>query len=219
MIFSQLRLLIDGPASGAWNMAVDEALLRCCSLPTLRVYGWEEATVTFGTFERLEEIKKWRPHLPLIRRWTGGGLVEHGTDWTYSLIIPSGEAWLKLPRAESYRAIHGELREALEQGGIAGLELAGEDSGGAGGCFVRPVPGDLLWHGQKIAGAAQRRTRQGLLHQGSVQSMPPGSLQPETVAALLSREIILTPLTDAEREEAIFLQTTRYASPAWLGRF
>jgi lipoate-protein ligase A len=41
-------------------------------------------------------------------------------------------------------------------------------------CFVGAEQNDVLWRGQKIAGAAQRRNRQGLLIQGSVQPPPIG---------------------------------------------
>lgn len=218
MIFSELRLIIDGPGTGSWNMAVDEALLRLASIPTLRVYDWDEPSVTFGYFERVTEIRKLRPNLPLTRRWTGGGLVDHGSDWTYSLIIPAGHAWSKESRRESYRVIHQAIRALLEQAGVGGIEIARTDSGVAEGCFVHPVPGDLLLGGEKIAGAAQRRTRDGLLHQGSVQKIQRDLLQADHLAAALGSRVVNPGLDDAERVLALRLQSSRYDCIGWLER-
>jgi hypothetical protein len=46
-----------------------------------------------------------------------------------------------------------------------------------GQCFVGHEKFDLLWHGKKIAGAAQRRSKLGLLIQGSVQPPQPDLLR------------------------------------------
>ena len=49
------RLIFDPPAAGTWNMAVDQALLSSAASqghPTLRIYRWEEATLSLGYFQQ-----------------------------------------------------------------------------------------------------------------------------------------------------------------------
>ena len=111
---------------------------------------------------------------PLIRRPTGGGIVPHDADWTYSAVFPPGHEWHSLKAEESYRRIHDWLRLAFAE-----LKMETElapccKKSAPGQCFAGHEKFDLLWHGKKIAGAAQRRNKLGLLIQGSVQ--PPVQL-------------------------------------------
>jgi len=166
-------LLIDsGAGDYAFNMALDEALLEAMprlSKPTLRFYGWKDRAASFGYFQRYAEVERFTLLRPLVRRPTGGGLVPHDADWTYSLAFPTGHEWYSTSAAESYRRVHEWLQAALARLGIS-TELADRcRRAQAGQCFVGYEKNDLLWHGQKLAGAAQRRTRSGLLIQGSIQ--------------------------------------------------
>ncbi len=89
-------------------MALDEALLENASSvgrSILRFYGWTEPAATFGYFQKYADIERWTRLRPLIRRPTGGGLVPHDADWTYSLIVPPAEPWYELSATESYRLI------------------------------------------------------------------------------------------------------------------
>ena len=73
---------------------------------------------------------------------------------------------------DSYRRVHEWVRAAFHKLGVA-TELADCCRKALPGqCFVGHEKFDVLWHGQKIAGAAQRRTCTGLLIQGSVQPPP-----------------------------------------------
>jgi len=109
---------------------------------------------------------------PLVRRPTGGGLVPHDADWTYSLVFPPGDGWYSLTATNSYRRIHEWIQAAFAKLNLA-TELAPACSKALPGqCFQGHEMFDLLWRGQKVAGAAQRRTRDGLLIQGSVQPRP-----------------------------------------------
>ena len=165
-------LLDSGPGDYAVNMALDEALLEAgprLGKPVLRFYGWKERAASFGYFQRYAEVERFTLLRPLVRRPTGGGLVPHDLDWTYSLALPPSHEWYSVSAAESYRRVHAWLRAALAKLGHS-TELADCcRKAQAGQCFVGYEKNDLLWHGQKIAGAAQRRTRSGLLIQGSVQ--------------------------------------------------
>ena len=170
------RLLLNsGPCLAAFNMALDEALLEAVSQlgrPVLRFYGWTEPAATFGYFQKFAEIARATPLRPLIRRPTGGGLVPHDADWTYSLAFPVGREWHALSATESYRRVHEMIRAAFATLNIA-TELAPCcKKSTPGQCFVGHEKYDLLWRGKKIAGAAQRRNKSGLLIQGSVQPPP-----------------------------------------------
>ena len=165
-------LLNSGKCDAAFNMALDEALLEDVSRlgkPVLRFYGWTEPAATFGYFQKFSEVEAATPLRPLIRRPTGGGIVPHDADWTYSAVFPPGHEWHSLKAEESYRRIHDWLRLAFAELKME-TELAPDCKKSLPGqCFAGHEKFDLLWHGKKIAGAAQRRNKSGLLIQGSVQ--------------------------------------------------
>jgi lipoate-protein ligase A len=168
-------LINSGKCDAAFNMALDEALLEALprlQTPVVRFYGWTDPAATFGYFQNFSEVERATQLRPLIRRPTGGGIVPHDADWTYSAVFPAGHEWHSLKAEESYRRIHDWLRLAFAEMKVA-TELAP--------CCKRTLPGqcfaghekfDLLWRGKKIAGAAQRRNKLGLLIQGSVQPPP-----------------------------------------------
>ncbi|HUA38449.1 MAG TPA: hypothetical protein VMA35_08680 [Candidatus Sulfopaludibacter sp.] len=170
-------LLNSGKCAPAFNMALDEALLEAMprlQKPVLRFYGWTEPAATFGYFQKYAEVERITPLRPLIRRPTGGGIVPHDADWTYSLAFPPAHEWHSLKAEESYRRVHEWIQSAF-----AGLDIitslapSGHHVSPPAVCFVGHVKFDLLWQGKKIAGAAQRRNRLGLLIQGSVQPPVP----------------------------------------------
>lgn len=164
--------------AAAPNMAFDEALLERCAVwgrPVLRFYGWARPAATFGYFQHHTEIAALTPLRPLVRRPTGGGLVPHEHDWTYCVAVPPGHAWYESRAVESYRRMHAWLRESFTRLGLV-TELAPCcDEAGPGQCFGGGWEQyDLLYQGRKLAGAAQRRNKLGLLIQGSVQPLPRG---------------------------------------------
>src|SRR5471030_2773038 len=168
-------LLNSGKCGAAFNMALDEALLENVSRlgkPVLRFYGWTEPAATFGYFQKISEAERATHLRPLIRRPTGGGIVPHDSDWTYSFVVPPNHKWFSLKAVESYRRIHEWIQNAFAKLKIE-TELAKAESGKrkaeSAGCFIGHEKFDLLWRGKKIAGAAQRRNKLGLLIQGSIQ--------------------------------------------------
>lgn len=168
------KIIDTGPGQSAWNMAVDEALLESSAeiaAPILRFYGWLQPAATFGYFQHYAEIAAWTPLRPLIRRTTGGGLVPHDSDWTYSLIIPPSDPWYELRAVQSYQRLHHWLAAALQSAGIPAILAAKAQKEIPGQCFAGAEQHDVLVNGQKVAGAAQRRARYGLLIQGSVQRL------------------------------------------------
>ncbi|HZL13141.1 MAG TPA: lipoate--protein ligase family protein, partial [Verrucomicrobiae bacterium] len=167
--------LNSGKGEAAFNMALDEALLEKISeigKPVLRFYGWTQPAATFGYFQKFSEVERVTHLRPLIRRPTGGGIVPHDADWTYSFAAPPNHEWHSLAAIESYRRIHEWIRDAFAKLKVE-TELAREKKSAIGSaCFVGHEKSDLLWRGKKIAGAAQRRNKFGLLIQGSVQPPP-----------------------------------------------
>jgi len=157
-------------------MALDEVLLGAMpelGRPVLRYYGWHQPAASFGYFQKYADVEKMTRLRPLVRRPTGGGLVPHDVDWTYSVAVPTSESWYQLGAKESYERMHRWLQSAFGRLKIV-TELAAQAlRAGPGQCFVGYEQFDLLWNGVKVAGAAQRRTRQGLLIQGSVQPPSP----------------------------------------------
>ena len=170
-------LLRTGARLAAENMAVDEVLLQSVgswNQPVLRFYSWSEPAATFGYFQKYKDVERMTTLRPLVRRPTGGGLVPHEADWTYSLAFPPSADWYDLKAVESYRAVHAWIKEAFARLGLAS-ELAPQRAPGQmGECFVGAEQFDVVWQNRKIAGAAQRRTKAGLLIQGSIQ--PPAGI-------------------------------------------
>jgi len=170
--------LNSGKGESAFNMALDEALLENAAQigkPVLRFYGWTEPAATFGYFQKFSDVARATHLRPLIRRPTGGGIVPHDADWTYSFIAPPNHEWHSLKAEESYRRIHEWIRDAFAKLTIE-TELAPHAKKSLPGqCFIGHEKFDLLWHGKKIAGAAQRRNKSGLLIQGSIQ--PPVKME------------------------------------------
>jgi lipoyl(octanoyl) transferase len=172
---------------GPEAMAVDEWLLETSTAPVLRVYQWRGEWGSVGYFGCLADARASFPDINWVRRWTGGGTVDHRADWTYSVIVPAGLELARARGAQSYHRIHSALAEALRLEGMEVKLSGGEDSTGAASCFENPVRHDLIEpDGRKLAGAGQRRTSLGLLHQGSVSSSCDSELRAHRLASCLA---------------------------------
>ena len=173
-----MDVLPRADATAALNMAQDLLLLEAYprpGVPRLRAYGWAEPAYTFGVSQRWGE---WRSRAPatcaLVRRPTGGGLVSHLEDWTFALAVPSDHPLVALEALASYGAVLRALEQALR--GLGQPVAAVAAPGGPRAyrapeiCAERPEPHDLVRSddGRKVAGAAQKRGRDGLLLQGYV---------------------------------------------------
>lgn len=220
-LFPCVDLFLDAakPRSAAANMAVDEALLLSAPpRPILRFYTWLRPSFTFGYFQKWQTIS---PLLPRdaepMRRWTGGGLVDHRQDTTYSLVIPAS-AWSASPR-DSYRAIHQHLAACLRELGLdCHLALrAAVTASSAQACFAGGhAEHDVLLPTGKISGAAQRRHRCGILHQGSIAlaDLPPEF--PRRFAAALARDATTFLPPPGLDEQASARVNLRYGRPDWV---
>ncbi|MDD4099192.1 MAG: biotin/lipoate A/B protein ligase family protein, partial [Lentisphaeria bacterium] len=162
----------DGRHDPAFNMAADEALLEtgpARGRPLLRFYAWDRLAVSIGYVQRRSAAPE---GFAVVRRPTGGGVVYHDHDFTYTVVFPAGHWLTSLDRVASYDRVNQAV-----QAGLAALscqaDLADQDIPHTVDrltmvCFQNPTKYDVLLDGVKIAGSAQRRTAQGILHQGSI---------------------------------------------------
>ncbi len=211
------RLLRDGPGAPAWNMAVDEALLRLAtekSAPVLRLYGWNVPAVSLGYFQEAAVAGE----RPFVRRYTGGGLVDHAHDVTYTVVVPRAHPLGALSTSESYSKIHEAVAAAARAVGLDAALAPSCDEEENAACFQRAVKFDVVHAGKKIAGAAQRRTRAGMLQQGSVLLPDPalnGAFReafPAVFAATLEVELRPDGLSFLEKKMAADLARNRYGA-------
>lgn len=158
-------------------MAVDEVLLnqavaKLQKYPVLRIYGFYRKTITLGYGQKIKELAELdgykKQGYELCRRITGGGAVFHGEDLTYSLVVPIQEYPEFATPTKSYRLIHTAIAAGLKSRSVpVSFNAKGGDPTGAL-CFDTPVRDDLMLEKQKLAGGAQKRAADYLLHQGSI---------------------------------------------------
>jgi lipoate-protein ligase A len=179
-------LLHPTPARGAWNMAVDEAILeaagRCPepvegrgdSLPTLRLYAWEPACLSLGYAQQIRDVDLERLHArgwDLVRRPTGGRAVLHVNELTYSVTGPLNEPRLAGTVLESYNRLAAALTEALR---LLGLPVQVQEHSQSSSrtanpvCFEMPSTYEITVGGKKLVGSAQARRKAGVLQHGSL---------------------------------------------------
>lgn len=170
-----VQLIVDKqPQSGAWNMAVDAALLEeslRSGTTFVRLYRWSEATVSLGYFQKPEErlANSRLESLPFVRRLTGGGAILHHHELTYSCSLPPQHPLAQQPY-QLYREMHAVVIEVLSGLGIE-LTVRGKDNSSDANpflCFLREAEPDLVIRGHKVLGSAQRRRRGAVLQHGSL---------------------------------------------------
>ncbi|MBT3667389.1 MAG: hypothetical protein HN548_07900 [Opitutae bacterium] len=165
--------------SGSENMATDLWLFQETNSkdPIFRHYGWMQEEITFGYGQDWNWVKSQKivNSMKLTRRPTGGGIVKHGCDWTYMLIIPRGHSSYLIPALDLYEKLHFIIGEVLNRQGYATSLMpcptkGKKKKGIPGNCFLEPVGMDLMSEDgtYKLAGAAMKRTRKGILIQGTL---------------------------------------------------
>lgn len=175
---STWRLILDPPAPGAWNMAVDEALLESAGrgdgLPTLRLYDWQPACLSLGYAQPLNDVDLGRlaaSGWEVVRRPTGGRAILHGDELTYSVTGPTHEPRLAGDILSSYQRLSAAILNALERLGLAvrALPQAGSPNGAAQPvCFEVPSHYEITFGGKKLVGSAQARRKHGVLQHGTL---------------------------------------------------
>ena len=221
-VFAALEVYHDeSTRTAAINMAIDEALLENAIKPAIRFYQWDHPALSFGYFGRYADVAN--ENRDLVRRWTGGGIVFHGQDLTYSVVIPARHPRCGESAKSIYEKIHRSLSDALRALGQEAV-VAGDDDaavnvrGYNGRCFAHPVRTDVLVNGRKVAGAAQRRTRAGLLQQGSIQNVDLANGLVERFASKLCEVCDEKPFPRHVIKRAIEIADRKYATETWLRR-
>ena len=141
-------------------MALDEALLEAVSRlgrPVLRFYGWREPAATFGYFQKYAEVARATRLRPLLRRPTGGGIVPHDADWTYSLVFPPGHEWHGLRAEASYRRVHEWIQLAFAALSIVTELASGHRKSAPSLCSSRreEAPSSMAECGGRSTGSSQ----------------------------------------------------------------
>lgn len=168
------RFLDSGVLDGAEQMALDAGLMdraRRTGEAVLRVYAWSRPTLSFGRHESvrgqfLPEVLE-RENVGAVRRPTGGRVLLHDREVTYSVTAPAPEdERLK----DSYRRINAVLVDAIARLGVDVSEAAPSAARRPGGaaCFAEPSEGELVVGGRKLVGSAQLREHGALLQHGSI---------------------------------------------------
>ncbi|MEO6996072.1 MAG: lipoate--protein ligase family protein [Lacunisphaera sp.] len=240
---SSLHLLPTRTAGAAENMALDFLLLQRYpeAAPRFRHYDWRGPAFTFGFSQKIAFVRENLPTgepLDLCRRPTGGGIVDHRNDWTYALVLPRPHPLYDERATQSYRIVHECLASALSSlGQPAELKIACEPNESCaatkpgplgaipGICFQRAELYDVVNRdtGRKIAGAAQKRNKHGLLFQGSIEKSSVAPLDwddfqncfTSSLANALAVDPVETPWPDLNEDEVSGL-IEQYSDPQWI---
>ncbi len=199
-------------------MAVDEALLADAAAPILRFYRWRRPSLSFGYFGHFAEVAGQSHEREIVRRWTGGGIVPHGDDLTYSVIIPASHPFFARSSPEIYAALHDGIRRALDANGVQASLANFAAPKISESCFANAVRADVMSGGRKIAGAAHRRARAGLLHQGSIQHPDLAERFRTDLAHALCDRYETRTLSPDVMERATGIAANKYGTTEWLMR-
>ena len=177
-----LQILDSGSNSAETNMRMDEKLLMELdseSQPILHLYQWNSPAATYGYFidpSKYIDLDKARSHrISLARRPTGGGIVFHIWDLAFSFLMPSSHPRFSLNTLDNYRFVNESVLEVMrdylqlrDSVDMIGRSFQSETEAATHFCMARPTIYDVVHQGRKIAGAAQRRRKNGFLHQGTI---------------------------------------------------
>jgi len=174
---------IDTPPSSAKeNMKRDEELLRSIkpsSAPLLYFHTWQGKAATYGYFTRPERLFQKKAmdekRFDLGKRPTGGGVIFHHTTLSFALFIPAGHPYYTTNTLENYACVNRHVIEAVskhigneKEVGLLKQAPGEERSAAKNFCMAHPTKYDVFFAGKKVGGAAQRRTKNGLLHHGVI---------------------------------------------------
>ena len=186
--------------------------------PSLRFYRWDYPALSFGYFGKYDDVAEHAAQRDMVRRWTGGGIVFHGEDLTYTLVIPKTAGQFAASSQIIYSSVHCALRDALIAAGSAAELATTESPEKSDSCFATPVIADVMSGDRKVAGAAHRRTRGGLLHQGSIQNVDTSAALAEAFAHRLGSQCSEQPVSPSVYARAEEIAALKYATGAWLHR-
>ena len=176
------RLIDTGPLSGPENMAIDEALLRSfdpvSSAPVLRLYGWTPSALSLGRFQKAGEVLDLArctvENIPVVRRITGGGVIYHADELTYSLVCSPHHIPPAASIKDSFRVLTAFLLAMYRRLGLSAgyavdrVEYPAKLGERTPFCFAGRETFDILVNGKKIGGNAQRRLKNVIFQHGSI---------------------------------------------------
>lgn len=228
----KVKLIISPALDTYGQMAVDELLVSDFA-PCIRFFNWNfRPQATFGYIQKIAQAEAELKNFGInnfTRRITGGGLVLHKDDLTFSLVfdLPS-----RIQPNLIYTALHGAMQEELKNAGFLASVYEGESdynpqtSGGqVQNCFTNPVADDLMQNGRKVLGGALRRFDKRVLYQGSLQIK---NAEGQKAKEALLKGFLKYLKTDAFEEytldkefidKAKNLAQTKYKSEDWLNKF
>jgi lipoate-protein ligase A len=169
-------VLATRPATGWWNMAVDEVLLadaRRGAPPTLRLYAWSGPWLSLGYAQPLDAAMLaacGAAGVRVVRRITGGRAVLHGADLTYA--ITASEDALPPTLDSAYRLVSSALLEALHALGVEAARAPRAPGTREFDCFAAPATDEICVGARKLVGSAQRRVAGAVLQHGSIRLAP-----------------------------------------------
>ena len=171
-------LLVENkPGKGSYNMAVDDFLYESLGeepVTYLRFYTWKRPTVSIGCSQDIREVLDLEfcreNRIEIVRRITGGKLVLHHREVTYSVCSSNVNAFPP-SISRSYRKISEALIAGLKKIGIAAY-LASDDnlsySRSSLPCFSYPAQNEIKVDNRKIVGSAQKRAAHKFIQHGSI---------------------------------------------------
>jgi lipoate-protein ligase A len=217
------RIILTSPTPGAWNMAVDEALLGSMgsegAIPILRLFAWEPACLSLGYTQPAGDVdadKLAAYQWDLVRRPTGGRAILHTDELTYSVIAPLGEPVVIGNVLESYQRIAQALLLALQYLGLpARADKDYHNSSQPSGpvCFDVPSHYEITVNGKKLIGSAQARRKQGVLQHGTLPLY--GDLTRITRCLVFPSEEMRTMAANSMLERATTVETVLGKTVQW----
>jgi lipoate-protein ligase A len=174
------NILDTGKQSAQTNMQIDAELLENLdrhTLPILHFYDWEGDCATYGYFidpsDYLDLENAKRQGLNLAKRPTGGGIVFHIWDLAFSVLIPESHPYFSENTLDNYAFVNNAVLAAAssflsERPQLIPCNAEALDPSCTRFCMAQPTKYDVVLQGKKIAGAAQRKTKKGFLHQGTI---------------------------------------------------
>ncbi len=164
---------IDSPKMSAKaNMDFDKSLLENFDgTPLFRLYSWEDNSFTIGRFQKLEEIQNIeRFGTNYAKRMTGGGLLLHGFDVSYSIVLPISQLGRRGVK-ESYEFLCQFILNFYKDLGFKSAwakDILSDSLSKSPFCQEGFEPYDIIIEGKKIGGNAQKRTKNLILQHGSI---------------------------------------------------
>lgn len=177
-----LRLINSGPQEAQVNMSQDALLLQDLEEPTLHLYDWKTPSLTYGHFitpeKHIHTDAASQLGISLAKRPTGGGIVFHIWDYAFSFLMPASHPSFSENPLDNYRFVNEVVLEVMDDFlSLSALIIPESFPISAydceNFCMARPTKYDVVYKGMKIAGAAQRKTKQGYLHQGTISLCKP----------------------------------------------